>query len=145
MKTRKVAYWGTTTLLALGFLAGGAYDLARSPSALQTLQHLGYPTYFAVLIGVWKISGAFAILVPGWPRLQEWAYAGMFFDLSGAIVSHAAVGDGVGQWMPPLVFLAFALASWALRSDSRRLLATRSQTLGASASAVERGATWLAS
>jgi uncharacterized membrane protein YphA (DoxX/SURF4 family) len=145
MKTRKIAYFATTTLLALGFLAGGAYDLARSPAALQTLQHLGYPNYFAVLIGVWKIAGALAILVPGWPRLQEWAYAGMFFDLSGAVVSHAAVADGVGQWLPPLVFLAFALASWALRSDSRRLLATRPQAPGKSASAVEGEATWLAS
>ena len=125
MKTRKFAYWVATAVLAAGFFAGGAYDLGRSPAVVQTMQHLGYPTYFAALIGVWKILGALAIVAPGLPRLKEWAYAGMFFDLSGALVSHAAVGDGADKWMPPLAFVAFALASWALRPESRRLLAPR--------------------
>jgi uncharacterized membrane protein YphA (DoxX/SURF4 family) len=143
MKTRKTAYWVTTALLALGFLAGGAYDLGQSPAVVQTMQHLGYPTYFATLIGVWKVSGALAIVAPGLPRLKEWAYAGMFFDLSSAVVAHAAVGDGADKLMPPLVFLSFALASWGFRPESRRLLAPR--TLGESARGLEGGRTWLAS
>jgi hypothetical protein len=97
-------------------------DLGQSPAVVQTMQHLGYPTYFALLIGVWKVLGALVIVAPGLPRLKEWAYAGMFFDSSGAIVSQVAAGDGAGQWVPPLVFMAFALASWALRPASRTLL-----------------------
>jgi uncharacterized membrane protein YphA (DoxX/SURF4 family) len=137
MKTRKIAYWMTTTLLALGFFAGGALDLGQSPAVVETLQHLGYPTYVAPLIGAWKVSGALAIALPGLPRLKEWAYAGMFFDLIGAVVSHAAVGDGADKLVPPLVFLAFALASWALRPERRRLLAARAEALGGRAPGLE--------
>ena len=124
MRARKIGYWVTTALLALGFLAGGIFDIGQSPAVIVTLQHLGYPAYLAVLLGTWKVLGALAVTAPGLPRLKEWAYAGIMFDLTGALVSHAAVGDGADKLAAPLVLLAIAAASWALRPDSRKLAST---------------------
>ena len=87
------------------------------------MTHLGYPVYFASILGLWKLLGAIAIVAPGFPRLKEWAYAGFFFDLTSAAVSRAAVGDGVADILAPLGFLALVLASWALRPASRTLAA----------------------
>jgi uncharacterized membrane protein YphA (DoxX/SURF4 family) len=118
--TLKIAtYWITTGLLGLDFLVGGVFQIARSPQAVQGFAHLGYPAYFMTLLGVWKILGAIALLVPGFPRVKEWAYAGIFFDLTAAVVSVVAVGDG---WVPallPLAFVVLTLASWALRPARR--------------------------
>lgn len=124
MKARKYGYWIATALAALGFLAGGVFDLSGAPPVVESLRQLGYPAYLATLIGAWKVLGALAIVAPGLPRLKEWAYAGMFFDLSGAAISHAAVGDSADKVITPLVLLAFVLASWALRPDSRKLAAS---------------------
>lgn len=121
MKTRTIGYWATTGLVGFAFAAGGMVDLARGSQILSTLAHLGYPPYFATLLGVWKVLGAVALLAPRFPRLKEWAYAGIAFDLSSAVVSHLASGDGVGSVIPALVLLALAAASWALRPESRRL------------------------
>jgi hypothetical protein len=121
MKSRKLAYAITTGLVALAFLAGGVFDLLRTPEVLEGMSHLGYPVYFASIIGLWKVLGAVAIVAPGFPRLKEWAYAGIFFDLTGAAVSHAAVGDPAGNIIAPLAMVAIAAASWALRPDSRKL------------------------
>ena len=88
---------------------------------LKTLAHLGYPAYFSTILGAWKLLGAIAIVAPRYPRLKEWAYAGFFFDLTAAAISHAFVGDGVGDILAPLGFLALVAASWALRPASRRL------------------------
>jgi uncharacterized membrane protein YphA (DoxX/SURF4 family) len=85
------------------------------------MSHLGYPLYFAALLGAWKVLGALAIVAPGLPRLKEWAYAGMFFDLSGAAISHGSVGDPPARWLTPLAILAVVVASWALRPRSRVL------------------------
>lgn len=122
-RTRTIAYWGTTGLLALAFLVGGAADSARAPNVVAGLAHLGYPAYFATLLGVWKVLGAAAVVVPRFPRLKEWAYAGMLFDLSGAAVSHAASHDPAGKVLVPLVLLGLTMASWALRPADRRLTA----------------------
>jgi uncharacterized membrane protein YphA (DoxX/SURF4 family) len=118
---RTATYWISTGLVGLDFLVGGAFQIARSPEAVQGFAHLGYPTYFVILVGIWKLLGAIALLVPGFPRLKEWAYAGIFFDLTGAVVSIVAVGDGWGPAMLPLAFLVLAVASWALRPSSRTL------------------------
>ena len=117
------AYWLTTGLLALDFTVGGAFQLARPPAVMTAMTHLGYPGYFVALLGVWKILGGVTLLVPGAPRLKEWAYAGIFFDVTSAVVSIFAVGDGFGQALMPLVFLALTLASWALRPASRTIAA----------------------
>jgi uncharacterized membrane protein YphA (DoxX/SURF4 family) len=135
MKARNIGYWVATGLVAVGFLVGGVFDLSRSAAVIAGLQHLGYPSYFAALLGTWKVLGAVAIVAPRFPRLKEWAYAGIAFDLSGAVVSHAAVGDGADKWLAPLVLLAIAVASWALRPKSRKLesAASEAQTSPAAA------------
>jgi uncharacterized membrane protein YphA (DoxX/SURF4 family) len=121
MKTRLIAYWVTTVLTAFVFLSGGAFDLARPPAVMEGLTHLGYPAYFALILGVWKILGGIAILIPRFPMLKEWAYAGMLFDLTGASASHAGVGDSVGMIVTPLIILGIVMASWALRPASRKV------------------------
>ena len=122
MNTRKIAYWVTTGLVAAGMAMGGVMDLMRGPEVAEMLGHLGYPLYFAAIIGVWKLLSAPALLAPGLPHIKEWAYAGIAFDLTGAAISHAAVGDGAGAVITPLVILALAVASWSLRPDSRKLV-----------------------
>ena len=92
-RAKMVGYWVATALAALAFITGGAFDVARGEQVRSIMSHLGYPAYFAALLGVWKILGGLAILAPRMPRLKEWAYAGMFFDLSGAAISHGSVGD----------------------------------------------------
>ena len=118
--TKHVAYWLTTALLALDFGVGGVFQMLRGPQVMQAMTHLGYPAYFVTLLGVWKLLGALALIAPGFPRLKEWAYAGVFFDLTSAAVSIAAVGDGVGAALLPLLFAGLAFASYTLRPSSRR-------------------------
>lgn len=120
-KTKTIAYWTTTVLGPASFVIGGVLNLTQSEQVVTVMHHLGYPVYFASILGAWKLLGAIAIVVPGLPRLKEWAYAGFFFNLSAAALSHAAVGDSAGDIVAPLVFLALVLASWALRPASRAL------------------------
>jgi hypothetical protein len=121
MRANKIGYWTTTTIVAFVFLAGGIFDLMRGPQVVATMAHLGYPAFLALLLGAWKLLGVGAILAPGLPRLKEWAYAGMFFDVTGAAVSHTVAGDPAPAVVTPLVILAFVMASWALRPASRKL------------------------
>jgi hypothetical protein len=121
LNARTIVYWATTTLTALAFLSGGAAYLSRADFAVAGLAELGYPDYFVTILGAWKLLGGIAILAPGAPRLKEWAYAGMVFDLSGAAFSHAAFGHPPAKGIVPVVLLAIALASWALRPQNRRL------------------------
>jgi hypothetical protein len=85
-RSNLIAYWVTTGLTAAAFAMGGLVDLSRGADVAAGMQHLGYPLYFASILGVWKVLGALAIVAPGTARLKEWAYAGMFFDLTGAAV-----------------------------------------------------------
>jgi uncharacterized membrane protein YphA (DoxX/SURF4 family) len=118
---RRAVYWIATTLVALGFLSGGVAYLLRGDMQFQGLAELGYPAYFITILGVWKVLGGLAILAPGFPRLKEWAYAGIAFDLTGAAFSHVAVGHPPAKVAVPLAFLAVAATSWALRPSSRTL------------------------
>jgi hypothetical protein len=118
---RSISYWTSTTLVALAMLAGGAAYLFAADAQVRGLAALGYPAYFAILLDLWKVLGGLAILAPRLPRLKEWAYAGIAFDLTGAAFSHAAVGDPAVKVIVPLVLLGIAAASWALRPASRRL------------------------
>ena len=120
-KLETIAYWTTTGLVALPLLPGGAIDAIAAPGAVALLAHLGYPAYFATIIGVWKILGGLAVLAPRLPRLKEWAYAGIVFDFTGAAISHAVTGDGAAKVSVALVFTALTFASWVLRPESRRL------------------------
>jgi uncharacterized membrane protein YphA (DoxX/SURF4 family) len=120
-RARTIAFWVTTIFGPASFVIGGYLHLTRDPQVMATLAHLGYPAYFATIMGVWKLLGAIAIVVPGIPRLKEWAYAGFFFDLTGAAATRAFVGDSAADILAPLVFLALVAASWALRPASRAL------------------------
>jgi hypothetical protein len=121
MKTKNIAYWITTILVAFS-MSGGVAQLARVPGVVDGfVRVLHYPPYFVTILGLWKVLGAIAILVPRFPRLKEWAYAGIFFDLTGAAASSAAVGGGVFHILAPLVVAVLAIASWALRPESRTI------------------------
>jgi uncharacterized membrane protein YphA (DoxX/SURF4 family) len=123
-RRRIIAYWVTTALLASELLVGGIWDVLRVPQVVAVIHRLGYPSYFLVILGVWKLLGAVALIIPRSPRLKEWAYAGTFFDLTGAVLSQLASGwMDVGPLIYPIVMIGVALMSWALRPASRRLSA----------------------
>ena len=123
-KAKSIAYWTTTSLLAC-FSSGGVSQILQfRANPHGVVPELGYPMYFFLILGVWKVLGAITILVPRFPRLKEWAYAGIFFDLTGAALSCAAVG-GYGAYgfhvIAPLLIAGLCVASWALRPPSRTL------------------------
>jgi hypothetical protein len=119
--TRTIAFWAVTFPVVFEMVAGSLWDLLQIEYMRVIMNHLGYPRYVLIILAAWKIAGAAAIAAPRFPRLKEWAYAGCFFNYSGASASHFLAGDDVGKWLPPLVFSAFAMASWALRPADRRL------------------------
>ncbi len=123
MNGKKIGYWATTGLLSLVYTFGATMELSHASRMVETVTHLGYPTYLLGILGTWKLLGVVALLSPRGARLKEWAYAGIVFDLTGALVSHATVGDGAAKLAPPLVLLALAIASWSLRPASRKLQA----------------------
>lgn len=133
---RTVAYWIFTLVIAYEMAAGGIWDLLRIEYVRVVLTHLGYPMYLLTIIGVWKIPCALVLVVPSFKRLKEWAYAGAFFNYTGAAASHFSVGDGANKWAVPLVFAGFTLVSWALRSPARRFVET-------SPSPDRRALTWI--
>ena len=87
-----IAYWVTTALVVFELALGGAWDILRVPQVRGLIERLGYPSYFLVILGIWKLLGAVALAIPRFPRLKEWAYAGVLFDLTGAIASQLASG-----------------------------------------------------
>jgi len=114
-KSKKVLYWSTTGFAAFVLLVGGVVELRHEPGMMTGLAHLGYPAYLATILGIWKLLGVAAITAPGRPRLKEWAYAGIFFNLTGAAVSHATVGDSVTDVAVPLALLVIVMTSrWLL-------------------------------
>jgi uncharacterized membrane protein YphA (DoxX/SURF4 family) len=117
-KAKSIAYWITTALVAFS-MSGGVAQLMRVPGVVQGFVQLGYPPYFVTILGFWKVAGAVTILVPRFPRVKEWAYAGIFFDLTGAAWSSAAVHGGAFHVLAPLVFAVLAVVSWWLRPASR--------------------------
>ncbi len=119
--TKALAYWTTTLILALALFSGGAAQLIHQPDTMRGMTQLGYPVYFITLLGFWKVLGAIALLAPRFPRLKEWAYAGVFFEMTGAAVSHAAAGDPAWHVAVTLGFALLTLASWALRPEGRIL------------------------
>ena len=121
MKPRVIGYLVTTTLVTLAFVGSGIANLLRAEHVLGDMMRLGYPVYFMTILGTWKVLGALTIAAPRLPRLKEWAYAGILFDLTGAALSRAASGDGPEHIAPPLMIAAMALVSWSLRPEGRRL------------------------
>lgn len=117
---RCVSYWLATAAVAGELGLGGLWDIARLPTVAGLVMHLGYPSYFLVLLGTWKVLGAVALLIPGRPLLKEWAYAGAFFTYTGAMVSHLTTGYAVGELSLLVPLTILTVLSWALRPRSRR-------------------------
>jgi uncharacterized membrane protein len=122
---RALAYWAATALVAAELGVGGVWDVARTPQVREIVGVLGYPGYFLVILGVWKILGAATLLAPRLPRVKEWAYAGAMFTYTGGIASHLAVRDGHTGEMAILAGMAvLAVLSWTLRPPARRVIIT---------------------
>jgi DoxX-like family len=121
VRYRSVGYWLATVPVVAELGLGGAWDIARLPFVRDLVTHLGYPTYFLVLLGTWKVLGAVALIVPRHALLKEWAYAGAFFTYTGAIVSHLTIGYDLGEVGLLAVMTALTVLSWALRPPSRRI------------------------
>src|SRR5262245_29241258 len=120
-RIRIITYWTFTVLLVFELAAGSLWNLLQIEWVRVQLSHLGYPLYYSYISGLWQVGGAAVIIAPGFPRLKEWAYAGAFFQFSGAVASHLLAGDDVRAWLVPLVFATFVIVSWALRPVDRRL------------------------
>jgi uncharacterized membrane protein YphA (DoxX/SURF4 family) len=127
-KRNKIIYWIATLWLASGMLATGTLQLfkakaegALAPPGVYGITHLGYPVYLLTILGIWKILGVVAVLIPRFPLLKEWAYAGFFFAMSGAVFSHIASGNSVNEIAPPLLLLILTVVSWYFRPASRKI------------------------
>lgn len=128
-KINKIIYWISTVWLALGMLSTGAVQLLKmkaegavAPPGVYGITHLGYPVYLLTILGVWKTLGVVAVLIPKFPLLKEWAYAGFFFAMSGAIFSHIAVGDSMSGIFPSLLLLILTVVSWYFRPENRKII-----------------------
>jgi DoxX-like family len=136
LRWRAAAYWLATAAVVAEQGVGGIWDITRMPSVRELVTHLGYPSYFLVLLGIWKVLGAAALLVPRRALLKEWAYAGAFFTYTGAIVSHLATGYALSEVGVLALMTALTVLSWALRPPSRR---TPRPAPGIALAAVARG------
>ena len=119
-RLRAAGYWAATACVAAEMGVGGVWDVARLPFVSDVVAHLGYPSYFLVLLGTWKVLGAAALLVPRQPLLKEWAYAGAFFAYTGAMISHLTTGYDLPEVAVLGVMTALTVTSWALRPATRR-------------------------
>jgi hypothetical protein len=121
-KRNKIIYWIATIWLALGMLSTGIVQLLKMKEETDMMAHLGYPVYFLTILGVWKIMGVIVVLIPKFPVLKEWAYAGFFFTMSGALFSHIALGDEAKDFFGPVLLLVLTLVSWYFRPAGRKVI-----------------------
>lgn len=121
-KRNKIIYWVATLWLCLGMTATGIVQLIHMEEEVTNITNLGYPTYLMTVLGIWKILGVIAMLLPRFPLLKEWAYAGFFFAMSGAVISHFIVGDELITLLGPLLLIALTVVSWYYRPASRKLI-----------------------
>ncbi|WP_175636242.1 DoxX family protein [Pedobacter ghigonis] len=121
-KRNKIIYWIATVWLALGMTATGIVQLLKMKEETAMMAHLGYPVYFLTLLGIWKILGVIAVLIPKFPLLKEWAYAGFFFAMSGAVFSHLAMGDAAKDLFGPVLLLLLTATSWYFRPADRKII-----------------------
>jgi hypothetical protein len=114
---RKFIYLASTAILVLEIAAGAFMDLAHLPYVNEDIRSLGYPIYVLTIVGIWKVLAVGALLWPGLPRLREWAYAGVFFEMCGAVESHMLAGHSIGKYAAPLAFTILTLVSWWSQPD----------------------------
>jgi hypothetical protein len=121
-KRKLIIYWVATAFLAFGMLASGLEQVFKAKPMIDLLVHLGFPVYLMTILGTWKILGVIAILIPGFKLLKEWAYAGFFFAMTGALISHLICGDtDVKAILGPLMQTVFVILSWYFRPASRKI------------------------
>lgn len=120
----KIIYWVSTLWLALGMVSTGIGQLfnLKGQGGADMIVHLGYPLYVLTILGIWKMLGVIAVLIPKFPLLKEWAYAGFFFIMTGAMYSHIAMGDPVIELFPSLLLLALTVISWHFRPAERKMI-----------------------
>jgi hypothetical protein len=121
-KRNKIIYWIATVWLALGMTATGFVQIIQKKEETENFTTLGYPLYLMLIIGIWKLLGVIVVLVPGFPVVKEWAYAGFFFAMSGAVISHLAVADDAGKLFGPLLLIVLTVVSWYFRPEGRKLV-----------------------
>ncbi len=121
-KRNKIIYWVATVWLALGMTSTGIVQLIKMGEEVTMMNHLGYPLYLLTILGIWKILGVIAVLMPKFPVLKEWAYAGFFFTASGAVFSHLAVGDGAKEFFGPVLLIVLTVVSWYFRPADRKII-----------------------
>jgi len=124
-RAKAIAYWAATGMIVFAMFSGGVAELTHRPETINGMKELGYPVYFIMIIGFWKLLGSAALLAPGLPRVKEWAYAGIFFNMTGAAVSHVVNHSVRWHVGVTLSLAAITIASWALRPASRTLVASR--------------------
>ena len=124
-KRNKIIYWIATIWLALGMVSTGAVQLFKGKTGaggVDSITQLGYPIYFLTILGVWKILGTATVLIPKFPLIKEWAYAGFFFVMSSAIFSHIAIGDSANEIFPALLLLMLTVVSWYFRPVDKKII-----------------------
>lgn len=121
-KRNKIIYWIATLWLSLGMTATGMVQLLKVPEEVAAITHLGYPVYFLTILGILKILGVITVLMPKFPVLKEWAYAGFFFAMLGAIFSHLSVGNGAKELFGPGLLLVLTTTSWYFRPAERKVI-----------------------
>lgn len=121
MRTKKIIYWIATIWLSLGMLSTGIVQLLKMDQDVNRMTDLKYPVYLLTLLGIWKILGVIAVLIPKFPILKEWAYAGFFFAMSGAMFSHIMSGSPASEIFPSLLLLVLTVVSWYFRPENRRV------------------------
>jgi hypothetical protein len=125
----KIIYWIATLWLALGMASTAAVQLLKAnegQGGAEMVTHLGYPVYLLTILGIWKLLGVVAVLIPKSPLLKEWAYAGFFFVMTGAMFSHIALGDPIKAIFPSLLLLILTVTSWYFRPDDRKVMSVKS-------------------
>ena len=124
-KRNKIIYWIATIWLALGMVVTGSGQVIKmkeGQGGVDMITHLGYPVYLLTLLGIWKILGVIAILIPKFPLVKEWAYSGFFFLMTGAMYSHIAIGDPISAVFPSLGLLILMAVSWYFRPANRKII-----------------------
>ena len=120
-KRNNIIYWVSTALMSFGMCATGISQILHVEDMNLIITNLGYPLYFMYIIGVWKVLGVIAVLVPNYGLLKEWAYAGFVFLVSGALISHLFMGDTGSAIFGPFFQLVFITLSWYFRPESRKI------------------------
>lgn len=125
-KRNKIIYWIATLWLALGMTSTGIVQLLKTPEEIDLMTRVGFPVYFLTLIGIWKLLGVVAVLSPKFPLLKEWAYAGFFFNMSGAVFAHAVTGGSALDFFGPILLIVLTVVSWYFRPADRKIQSVNS-------------------